>query len=72
MASTIRHLTDLAALQRSNRVAGMAARGLILGAAATARLKVGFLLVRKPGKLPVAAMGVDYAAQTHRSIRRCS
>ena len=50
----------------------MEARGLILGAEVAARLGVGFLLVRKPGKLPVAAMGVDYAAQRHRSIRRFS
>ena len=41
-------------------VAGLEARGFILGAAVATRLGVGFLPVRKAGKLPGPTVGVDY------------
>ena len=41
----------------------MEARGFIFGAAVAARLGVGFLPVRKRGKLPVATIGIDYALE---------
>ena len=41
-------------------IAGMEARGFIFGAAAAIELGVGFIPVRKPGKLPVPTIGVDY------------
>ena len=41
-------------------VAGMEARGFIFGAALAEKLGTGFLPLRKPGKLPVATIGVDY------------
>ena len=44
-------------------VAGIEARGFIFGAALAARLGVGFIPVRKAGKLPVATIGVDYALE---------
>jgi adenine phosphoribosyltransferase len=60
MASAVRHLADLAAPHRPDRIAGMEARGFIFGAAVAAHLGIGFLPVRKPGKLPVATLGIDY------------
>ena len=39
---------------------GMEARGFIFGAAVAIRLGGGFIPIRKPGKLPVATIGVDY------------
>lgn len=41
-------------------VAGIEARGFIFGAALAIRLGVGFVPVRKPGKLPRAVIGEDY------------
>lgn len=41
-------------------VAGIEARGFIFGAAVAARLGVGFIPLRKPGKLPGPTLGVDY------------
>jgi adenine phosphoribosyltransferase len=60
MASAVRHLADLAAPLRPATIAGMEARGFIFGAAVASHLGIGFLPVRKPGKLPVATIGVDY------------
>ena len=41
----------------------MEARGFIFGAAVAARLGIGFVPVRKPGKLPVPTLGIDYALE---------
>ena len=41
----------------------MGARGFIFGAAVAVQLGVGFVPVRKPGKLPVATIGIDYALE---------
>lgn len=41
-------------------VAGLEARGFIFGAAVATELGVGFLPVRKAGKLPGPTVGVDY------------
>ena len=44
----------------ASAIAGMEARGFIFGAAVAARLRLPFLPIRKPGKLPCAVIGVDY------------
>ncbi len=44
-------------------VAGIEARGFIFGAAVAASLGIGFVPVRKAGKLPVPAIGIDYALE---------
>ena len=59
-AACVGHLAQRARAAEAELVAGMEARGFIFGAAVAARLSVGFLPVRKPGKLPVKAIGVDY------------
>ena len=41
-------------------IAGIEARGFIIGTALAYRLKKGFLLIRKPGKLPGQTIGIDY------------
>lgn len=51
--------------QRANAVgcsaiAGIEARGFIFGAAVASLLMLGFVPVRKPGKLPVPTIGIDY------------
>ncbi len=42
------------------RVAGIEARGFIFGTAVAYQLGVGFVPLRKPGKLPGAVVGQDY------------
>jgi adenine phosphoribosyltransferase len=44
-------------------IAGIEARGFILGAAMALELGVGFVPIRKPGKLPARTIGVDYALE---------
>jgi adenine phosphoribosyltransferase len=46
--------------QRIDRVAGIEARGFIVGAALAHALGAGFVPLRKAGKLPGAAIGHDY------------
>jgi adenine phosphoribosyltransferase len=48
---------------RIARVCAIEARGFIFGAAAAARLGCGFVPLRKPGKLPYARRGIDYALE---------
>lgn len=44
-------------------VAGIEARGFIFGVAVAERLRLPFIPVRKPGKLPTAAASVSYALE---------
>jgi adenine phosphoribosyltransferase len=43
-----------------SKVAGIEARGFILGGAVAVSLEAGFVAVRKAGKLPHTTIGVDY------------
>lgn len=63
LSSAIAHLAEMAAPQNPQLIAGMEARGFIFGAAVAAQLGIGFLPVRKPGKLPVRTIGIDYALE---------
>jgi adenine phosphoribosyltransferase len=42
------------------RVAGLEARGFVFGPLVAERLEVGFIPVRKPGKLPAETVGEEY------------
>jgi adenine phosphoribosyltransferase len=44
-------------------VCGIESRGFIFGAALAAELGVGFVPIRKPGKLPARTIGADYALE---------
>ncbi len=44
-------------------IAGLEARGFIFGAAVASLLMLGFVPVRKAGKLPVPTIGIDYALE---------
>ena len=63
LSATIDHLVERAAEAEPAAVAGIEARGFIFGAAIAARLGVGFVLLRKAGKLPVVTIGIDYALE---------
>jgi adenine phosphoribosyltransferase len=63
LASSVNHLAGLAKARGAQRIAGMEARGFIFGAAVAVQLGIGFVPVRKPGKLPIKTIGVDYALE---------
>ena len=63
LSATVEHLAERARDSGAQAIAGMEARGFIFGAAVAVRLGIGFVPVRKPGKLPVATLGVDYALE---------
>lgn len=60
LASSVHHLAEIARAKGAQKIAGMEARGFIFGAAVAVQLGIGFVPVRKPGKLPVPTIGVDY------------
>lgn len=49
--------------QKIDLVAGLDARGFIMGAALAYQLNVGFVPIRKKGKLPAATFAQDYALE---------
>ena len=49
--------------QKIDKIAGIEARGFILGAALGYKLGVGFVPVRKSGKLPAETVGQNYALE---------
>lgn len=63
MAASVHHLAALAEAAGAHKIAGMEARGFIFGAAVAVQLGVGFVPVRKPGKLPIETIGIDYALE---------
>jgi adenine phosphoribosyltransferase len=63
LAATVALLVDQVAATGARTVAGIEARGFIFGAAVAAGLGLGFVPVRKPGKLPVPSLAIDYALE---------
>jgi adenine phosphoribosyltransferase len=63
LAASVGHLALLAAAAGAQKIAGMEARGFIFGAAVAVQLGIGFVPVRKPGKLPIVTIGIDYALE---------
>jgi adenine phosphoribosyltransferase len=57
---TINGLANRYAGAKIDRVAGIEARGFIVGAALAYQLGVGFVPIRKKGKLPAETVGQDY------------
>ena len=63
LAATVAWLADRAREAGAEAIAGMEARGFIFGAAVAVSLGIGFIPVRKPGKLPAETIGIDYALE---------
>lgn len=63
LAASIDMLAQAAEGLGATKVAGIEARGFIFGTALALRLGVGFVPIRKEGKLPVACIGEDYSLE---------
>ncbi|MBM5801251.1 MAG: adenine phosphoribosyltransferase [Cyanobacteria bacterium K_DeepCast_35m_m2_023] len=59
----IRQLADLCERLQPDLIVGIESRGFIVGTALATAVRLGFVPVRKPGKLPGAVTGVDYALE---------
>ncbi len=66
-ANTFRHIIDAFAAhfrdQRIDAVAGIDARGFVIGAATAYAMNLGFVPVRKAGKLPFESLTEEYALE---------
>jgi len=60
---TVDELVQAHAGVRIDKVAGIEARGFILGGAVAHQLSTGFIPIRKKGKLPWKTMGQEYALE---------
>ena len=60
LRAAVGHLAERARAGGAEAIAGMEARGFIFGAAVAVELGLGFVPGRKPGKLPVPTIGIDY------------
>ncbi len=58
--SSVAQLAEPFAGDQIQKVAGVEARGFIFGLAVALELNVGFVPIRKPGKLPLETVGEDY------------
>ena len=63
LAASVDALADIARGLDCAAVAGIEARGFIFGTALALELGVGFIPLRKAGKLPVETIGEDYALE---------
>lgn len=62
-AAAVAMLSDKATAAGAQAIAGIEARGFIFGAAVAARAGLGFIPIRKFGKLPVPVLAIDYALE---------
>ncbi len=63
LAAAVTLLTEAAMRAGAEAIAGVEARGFIFGAGVADRLTLGLIPVRKPGKLPVPVIALDYALE---------
>lgn len=63
LEESIRGLADWVKDQEPDLVLGAEARGFILGAAIAREVGCGFLMARRPGKLPPETVSVNYALE---------
>jgi adenine phosphoribosyltransferase len=63
LAAAVAMLARQAKAAGAEAIAGIEARGFIFGAGVAAQLELGLVPVRKPGKLPVPVLALDYALE---------
>ncbi len=72
-AEIIDQMESLANEVRPNLIAGIEARGFLIGASLATKLGMGFIPVRKKGKLPGKTIGIDYELEYgHDRLEICS
>jgi adenine phosphoribosyltransferase len=63
----LRHMVDILAEKcaelKPDYIAGIESRGFIIGTPLAYKMNLGFVPIRKPGKLPCAVYGIDYALE---------
>jgi adenine phosphoribosyltransferase len=59
-ALVVNALAERCAHLKPDKIAGIEARGFIIGAAVASKLGLGFIPIRKPGKLPYESESVSY------------
>ncbi len=59
-SACIEDLCDMAAQVGATQIAGIESRGFLFGAAMAAQMELGFLTIRKPGKLPWQTFAESY------------
>jgi adenine phosphoribosyltransferase len=63
----LRHMVDVLAEKcaelKPDYIAGIESRGFIIGTPLAYKMDLGFVPIRKPGKLPAAVYGIDYALE---------
>ena len=60
LRTTIQEIVNRYRTSNIDKVVGIESRGFIIGAPVAYALGVGFVPIRKPGKLPAETMGCDY------------
>ena len=60
LRTTIQEIVERYRTSKIDKVVGIESRGFIIGAPVAYALSVGFVPIRKPGKLPAETMGCDY------------
>ena len=63
LAASVDRLADIASDLGASKIAGIEARGFIFGTALALRLGLGFVSMRKAGKLPVACLREAYSLE---------
>ncbi|HPU85545.1 MAG TPA: adenine phosphoribosyltransferase [Candidatus Latescibacteria bacterium] len=62
-SQVIDELADTTSRYRFSRIAGIESRGFIFGAPLSVKLGVGFVPIRKPGKLPARVLREEYSLE---------
>ena len=57
---TLDYMKDILKDEKIDMIVGLESRGFIYGAALSAATNIGFVPIRKPGKLPAEVVSVDY------------
>jgi len=63
LSATIEQFAEVCAPLKPDVVLGIESRGFIFGTPLAYKLQTGFVLARKPGKLPAATYSVEYALE---------
>lgn len=62
-AEAMRRMADLVAARKPDVLAGIESRGFLLAAPLALQLGLGFIMLRKPRKLPGATLGLSYSLE---------